>query len=579
MESMQRFDTAASRKNGIASRTLVCRMAGAVGALGTFGVVGILGMAGAGWPGHAAAQAAGAEGSNFIYLVRPGDTLIGLAERFMDRPGRWRELQVLNKVEDPYRLPPGMRLRIPLAHIPVIDGTARVVFVTGQARADGRALQAGVELGEGARIETGAGATVTMELGDGSRVTLPPASTIEVRRLRAFSRTGLTDAVIGIGQGEVDSRVAPRGTGVGRFEIHTPSLVTGVRGTRFRVGTEDGASQSAVLEGKVQARSRRGQQAAVRAGYGISVSSAGMLAQPVTLLPAPVLAPLPRPLLGSHAVVSWSPVAHAVGYRVVVARDAVQTELLSSQTVSGAQATLQDLPEGDLYVGVSALDARQLGGAGTVMPFTVRLNPPAPFTLVPERDGTAYGETVTFTWAEVASAAQYELEVAADADFGQGLVQARDAAPMASQALAPGRWWWRVRSLDATGQPGPWGEPVAFAVEPSPPQPRLEDDGGDTLRIAWPATAAAAGTVQAYRLQMASDDGFTHIVSEVRSETSEARLPRPGSGIYFVRVAREGKPGVPPHFSAPQRIEVMQYVRDSQGQAIGAGGRLLNRGN
>lgn len=577
---MKRFDKAAGSNAGVAARSRVACPMGAMGVAGTIGMAGLIGVLGAAWSANAAAQPAGAEGANFIYQVRPGDTLIGLADRFMVNPAGWRELQVLNKVANPYRLPPGMRLRIPLARIPVTDGAARVVFVTGPASADGRALQAGMELREGARIETGASGTVTLELGDGSRVALPPATAIEVKRLRAFSRTGLTDAVIGIGQGEVESRVAPRGTGVGRFEIRTPSLVTGVRGTRFRVGTEDGASQSAVLEGQVQARSRRGQQAVVGAGYGVSVSAAGALARPAALLPAPALAPLPQPLLASHATVSWTPVAQAASYRVVVSRDAAQTELLSSQAVEGTQAALQDLPEGELYLGVSALDARRLGGAGAVMPFVVRLNPPAPFTLAPERDGTAYGETAMFTWAEVASAAQYEFEVAPNADFTQGAMQARGTAPSASQALAPGRWWWRVRSVDAGGQPGPWSEPVAFALEPSPPQPRLEDDGGDTLRIAWPAAggASASGAAQAYRVQMASDAAFTQIVADVSTETNEARLPRPGSGAYFVRVARQS-PDRQPHFSAPQRIEVVQYVRDAQGQPVSAGGRLLNRAN
>ncbi len=593
---MKRFDMATSRTGGMVGMGGMGRMGGArgagsargmagraarhprlravLGAMGTMGAAGLIGMLGAGWPGDAAAQAAGADGQDFIYLVRPGDTLIGLAGQFMDTPGGWRELQALNKVADPYHLPPGMRLRIPLARIPVVPGSARVVFVTGTARADGRALQAGMTLAEGARLATEAGATVTIELGDGSRVTVPPASAVEVRRLRAFARTGLTDTVIGIDRGEVDSRVAPRGTGVGRYEIRTPSLVTGVRGTHFRVGTDDGASQGAVLEGRVQASARRGQRAAVAAGYGVSVSAAGVLARPVALLPAPALAPLPSPLLASSATVTWTPVASAAAYRVVVSRDAAQTELLSSQTVGGAEAALQDLPEGTLYLGVSALDARRLGGAGTVAPLVVRLNPAAPFTLAPERGGTAYGEEAALRWAEVTGVAQYEYEVAADADFRQGVVRARADTPSASLPLAPGRWWWRVRSLDAAGQPGPWSEPVAFTQEPSPPQPSFDDDGGDTLHIAWPG--AAAGAAQAYRLQMAADAAFTQIVADVRSDTNDARLPRPASGTYFVRVGRESA-AAGPHYSARQRIEVKQYVRDAQGRPVGAGGRMLDR--
>ncbi|MGT2493998.1 hypothetical protein ACU4GD_34635 [Cupriavidus basilensis] len=78
---------------------------------------------------------------------------------------------------------------------------------------------------------------------------------------------------------------------------------------------------------------------------------------------------------------------------------------------------------------------------------------------------------------------------------------------------------------------------------------------------------------------MASDETFAQIVADVRTETNEGRLPRPGSGTYFVRVGREGaaaaatntatdtasvSPAARTHFSAPQRIEVKQYVRDAQ---------------
>ncbi|MGT2493996.1 hypothetical protein ACU4GD_34625 [Cupriavidus basilensis] len=199
---MKWFEMAAGRMSGVAVRSGEAGAKGAIDAIGAIGVAGWIGVLGAAWPLNAAAQAAGTEGANFIYLGSPG--------RHAHRRGRpfhgaTRPLARVAGTEQgggPYRLPPGMRLRIPLVHIPVATlRTARVVFVTGPASADGRALQAGMELAEGARIETGAGGTVTMELGDGSRVTPPPASRMEVSRLRAFARRARTDAVFGVGQG------------------------------------------------------------------------------------------------------------------------------------------------------------------------------------------------------------------------------------------------------------------------------------------------------------------------------------------------------------------------------------------
>ena len=59
--------------------------------------------------------------------------------------------------------------------------------------------------------------------------------------MRQFEGTGLTDSVVRVQRGSVESSVAPEGQGVGR-EIRTPVAVTGVRGTRFRVQSGSGGA-------------------------------------------------------------------------------------------------------------------------------------------------------------------------------------------------------------------------------------------------------------------------------------------------------------------------------------------------
>ncbi|RDK08742.1 FecR family protein [Cupriavidus lacunae] len=534
----------------------------------------------------AQAGPAGAEGADFIYVVEPGDTLIGLASRYMASGQGWRTLQRLNGVADPYRLVPGSRLRIPLSQIPELAASARVVYVAGEVRANGRPVQAGMTLDEAARIETPAGGSVTLELPDRSRVTLPPATTVAVSRLRTFARNGLTDTVIRIDKGAADTRVAPEGGGVGRFELHTPMMVTGVRGTRYRVSADTAGSHSEVLEGRVGVSAARGARAtpaadramtaaaSVGAGYGIGVSSGGKLSQPVALLPAPALLPPADTVLGPAFEAAWQPVPGATGYRVLVARDAALSELAWTGTVSGPNVTtvrVDGLPEGTLYLSVSAIDKHQLTGYGAQAPVSVRLNPPAPFTQQPAADAVRYADAVAFEWATVPSAARYELAIGADPAFTREAAVHPATGPGATQALAPGRWWWRVRSVDAAGRPGPWSDAVPFSVEPKPPVPTLQDDGG-ALHIGWPE-GGGAGT--GYRVQMSADAGFATLLADEHTTTNAIDLPRPAPGVYFIRVARAA-PGVAPDpaaFSAPQRIEVIVFLRDSQGGAIGSGHR------
>lgn len=521
-------------------------------------------------PGSVMAGPAGTQGGDFIYEVEPGDTLIGLAARYMASPDDWRLLQSRNQVADPYRLVPGSRIRMPLSRIPVKAATARVVFARGQVSADGRPVQVGVQLGEATRIDTGADGAITLELPDGTRVALPAGTSVQVRRLRTFARSGLTDTVIGIEQGAAESRVAPRGGGVGRYEIRTPAMVTGVRGTRYRVTADGAGSRSEVIEGTVGVGTPATAQQAVGAGFGLGVSAQGHLGQPVALLPAPQVVNVAQPVTVASLIVRWSVVPGAVAYRVGVARDAALTEWVSSGEVTAPEAMLNGLPDGALHVVVQAIAADRLVGHAGVLPITVKRNPPAPFSLAPQPDGTAYGGEASFRWAAVPDAVAYDIAIAADAGFATQARTWREDGVEAQRNLAVGQWWWRLRSVDARGEPGPWGDTAALRMDPAAPVPAAADGGGN-LRVRWPEAADAH---DGYVLQMAGNARFSEDLLTLRAARNELSVPRPASGTYYVRVACARGKGLPPDaaFSAPQRIDLPPVLRDGQGSVVLLGG-------
>ena len=83
-------------------------------------------------PADAPASAATVDKSDWEsgwHVVRPGDTLEGLADRFLGSPELWRELHLLNPfVKDPDLLYPGQRLRIFLER-PTAKLSAQVMAV------------------------------------------------------------------------------------------------------------------------------------------------------------------------------------------------------------------------------------------------------------------------------------------------------------------------------------------------------------------------------------------------------------------------------------------------------------------
>ncbi|MGO4303565.1 hypothetical protein [Cupriavidus sp. RAF12] len=73
---------------------------------------------------------------------------------------------------------------------------------------------------------------------------------------------------------------------------------------------------------------------------------------------------------------------------------------------------------------------------------------------------------------------------------------------------------------------------------------------------------------------MSADAGFASDVVTRHTASNDVTLPRPAPGTYYVRVARDAGRPVPPTeaFSAAQRIDILQVLRDARGSAIVMGG-------
>lgn len=317
-------------------------------------------------------QPAGSLGEDFIYRVRAGDTLINIANTYTRNSANWNPLQSLNKIVAPEQLPIGLELHIPLSMIPVRPAEARVVHVSGQASAAGKTLAPGASLPEGSTVVTAPNGFVTLELADGSKLTLPADGSVELSRMRQFEGTGLTDSVVRVQRGSVESSVAPEGQGVGRFEIRTPVAVTGVRGTRFRVQSGSGGVHSEVLEGSVRLQPHApgatpAKPVAVARGFGAAVGADGTVAGLRQLLPAPQLAAPTR--AGGQWTSAFEPVPGAKSYLVRVSRDADGAQPVSSALFASNDIRFRAPGAGTYYVSVRAVNDLGLHGQDAVATF------------------------------------------------------------------------------------------------------------------------------------------------------------------------------------------------------------------
>ena len=60
----------------------------------------------------------------WIYTVKPGDNLWNLSERHLTGVQYVQRLQQMNRIKDPYVIPPGKKLRIPVAWSQISDADA-----------------------------------------------------------------------------------------------------------------------------------------------------------------------------------------------------------------------------------------------------------------------------------------------------------------------------------------------------------------------------------------------------------------------------------------------------------------------
>lgn len=327
------------------------------------------------------------------YVTHEGDTLYEIAGRYLRDAGDWAMLSRLNHVPAPRRMPAGIALRLPADRLKQDSESARVIATSGPAEhAFGKnpytPLTAGTTLGEGDRIRTGHNGFVTLELPDGSHVTVAPDGLLDIDKLRRTVLTGSGDRVLGLRRGEVASEVTHATKKDDRFQIRSPSVVAGVRGTRFKVAYDGDAQTTAVevLDGAVgvDPAAAGGAYAPspgvplqasaqlVKARFGSVTRSGGAIGAPVELLAAPALADPAKVQDGKTVAFDLVPAERAVAYRVQIARDADQLDLIRDLRVSAPHADFGELADGTYFVRIAAIDANGLEGLPQVYGFERR---------------------------------------------------------------------------------------------------------------------------------------------------------------------------------------------------------------
>ncbi len=320
-------------------------------------------------PSFAAAQ------DNHVYIIKPGDTLIGFGSRYLNDPKDYLRLKGLNRLSNANLLQPGRKLLVPYGLLKFTPISAQIVAHSGEVsirNGAGRlSPSVGLAVQENMSFETGRTGFVTMALANGSRVSVPSLSQFRVIRLRRYVLTGGDDIDFSVDKGRAETAVSPVKDKASRFRLRTPSAVSAVRGTQFRVGfdADAKASVSEVIEGSVAVGSQTtGKELAIPGGFGVAVSRTGDLNKE-KLLPPPALIDPGTTQQGPDVRFTVRPSPAEKGYSVQISKDAGFVDIIASERSPSPAVTFAELPNGRYFVRAMAVAESGLEGLSETTSF------------------------------------------------------------------------------------------------------------------------------------------------------------------------------------------------------------------
>ena len=495
--------------------------------------------------------------ADWRYRVRPGDTIWDLTRTHAREDVPWQRVQAYNKIGDPQRILPGTLLRFPVGWLKVQPADATVVGVVGDATAmddrSRRPIVAGMRLAAGTTVDTAAGASLTLRFADGSEVLVQASSQLRLDKLSAYGRTGMVDTRMRLQKGRVDSRVKSlRGPGA-KFIIQTPDIMSSVRGTRFRVGSEDGASQVEVTEGRVRV-AQGGRGTVLRPRQGVASGEDGRAIAPTPLLPAPGALDVDatqRPIR-----VQWKPVPGAAGYRVLVGANGTFPYLLHDRVVAGTEDLLDSIPDGDHAVRVRAIDLRGVEGQDAYVESTIAV--PSPFALETPDGPVVQVDRPRFRWASMGPGTRYHLQVAGTTGYATPLVDLPGISGnevRSPVALSPGEYRWRIATIDRHDRASAYNEGGRLTVAPPAEGPGVTREAvgdRDALRIRWQEGLPG----QHYRFQLSRRPDFATLEVDRVVEQPHATVARLRAGRWYARVQAIDSDDYARPFGPPQAFKV-----------------------
>lgn len=441
--------------------------------------------------------ASAVENKPWVYVVTNGDSLWNITTKFLTKIDYYTQLQQLNNIKYPKKMKPGSVIRIPMEWIKHTPASAQVSFIQGQSQLFRNkeliALTPSTILVLGDEVRTGDKGSATVLFADGSEMVLFKNTIVSFDHLSAYGETGMVDTRVRVLQGKVETN-AQKNKGPGsRLDISTPSAISSVRGTVYRVSnTEENISTVEVLEGTVEVAGEKPDNSIkVAIGQGTRIEKGQEPTPPSPLLSAPTILTT-KTFFEQTPVITWVKVNKAQHYNIQVSSQNNFKSILWSELTTNNSIELPEFTDGHYYYRITATDLLGIEGFASQKKLTIDLSPKAPKLInTPQRILNDQLLSVLRWESSSDKADSYKIELAKDEMFTQlALTKTITSTELSlPQNLAFGDYFWRVYSIKGSGEnvdTGPASSPLPFNLSTiiAPPECSLTVSE-DTINIRW----------------------------------------------------------------------------------------------
>lgn len=333
-------------------------------------------------PPQSYASEGGDKKNAIAYIIKSGDTLSDLKNKYIRPEISYRLIQKYNGISNEKHLKIGSTLLLPRQYLRFEKSNAQILSLRGNinilttVNGTARQYKVGDVISEGAIINTGRSSFMSLSLEDGSQISLPSNSNVTLRRMRRYMLERAIDYDFDIAKGGSRTKVAPLRGQNDRFRMRTPRAVSAVRGTEFQMRVDESSDNaiSEVTEGSLAVSNTiTNNDALLPAGNGWAVTKTGREIKE-KLLPAPQLINPSQTQKDDLLNFTLKPLAGAGKYRISLAKDATFLEQIGDHISETEIVALPTIDNGRYFVRASAMSPNGIEGLSNIYSFKRTLN-------------------------------------------------------------------------------------------------------------------------------------------------------------------------------------------------------------